>query len=131
MIRALLDTNAYVAFMRNNARVVEAFRYLGEIHITPVVIGELLTGFKGGSKESRNRNELRQFLNNSRVRLTPVDDGTAEFYAHIYLSLKTKGTPIPTNDLWIASSALQHGLGMISLDRHFEQVEGLIVIPLS
>ncbi len=131
MTRALLDTNAYVAFKRKDARVVEALRHLEEIHVTPVVIGELLTGFKGGSKESRNRNELKQFLNNSRVRLTPVDDGTAEFYAHIYLSLKTKGTPIPPNDLWIASSALQHGLGLISLDGHFVHVDGLIVISLS
>jgi tRNA(fMet)-specific endonuclease VapC len=75
--------------------------------------------------------ELKQLLNNSRVRLTPVDDGTAEFYAHIYLCLKTQGAPIPTNDLWIASSALQHGLGLISLERHFVHVAGLIVIPLS
>ena len=130
MNRALLDTNAYIAFKCKNARVLEALRFLEEIHVTPVVIGELLVGFTGGSKESRNRRELRQFLNSPRVRLSLVDDGTAEFYSHIFLSLKARGTPIPTNDLWIAASALQHGLGLISLGRHFAQVAGLIIIDL-
>ena len=130
MNRALLDTNAYVAFKCKDVRVLEALRFLEEIYVTPVVILELLVGFKGGSKESRNRRELRQFLNSPRVRLSLVDDVTAEFYAHIFLSLKAKGTPIPANDLWIASSALQHGLGLITLDRHFAQVDGLIVVDL-
>ncbi len=42
--------------------------------------------------------------------------------------LKSKGTPIPTNDIWIAASAMQHGLALASLDNHFTQVAGLNTI---
>ena len=72
--------------------------------------------------------ELRTFLSSGRVLLDRIDEGTAEFYAHIYLLLRLKGSPIPTNDIWIAAAAMQNGCALYSLDSHFKTVDGLILI---
>lgn len=126
MKRVLLDTNAYAAFKRGEQEAIEIIRYVDTIGLSVVVLGELLSGFKAGLKETNNRRELDAFLESSRVTLLTIDEGTAGFYAHVYFHLKRKGKPIPTNDLWIAATALQHGFMLFSYDRHFLEVDGLI-----
>jgi tRNA(fMet)-specific endonuclease VapC len=122
----LLDTNGYTAFKQAQPDAVEVFQRAARLALSSVVLGELLAGFAVGSREAQNRAELQQFLASDRVYLLVVDDGTAAFYAKIYSQLRKKGRPIPTNDLWIAASALQHGYALFSYDAHFEQIEGLI-----
>ena len=75
----------------------------------------------------QNRNELDQFLDSPRVYTIAIDDETAEFYAQIFSELRLKGRPIPSNDLWIAASALQHGLALASYDEHFSHISGLLL----
>ena len=128
MKRICIDTNVYSAFKSNDQDVLKLFQTCEEIHVNIVVLAELIAGFKAVSKEARNRAELKSFLNNQRVVLDQVTETTAEFYADIYLRLRTKGTPIPTNDMWIAASAMQHGCALYSLDRHFRVVGGLLLI---
>ena len=122
----LLDTNAYAAFKRGAPDAVEIIRHVPLIGISSIVLGELLGGFAAGTRETANRQELEQFLDSDRVRLLFVDDGTAELYATVYQSLKRKGHPIPTNDMWIAATALQHGLAVFSYDSHFQAVDGVV-----
>ena len=121
----LLDTNLYVAFKRGDDDAVELLRLADEIHLSTVVLGELLAGFAAGSRERRNREELTAFLESPRVRIDAVDEGTADFYGRIFALLRRKGRPIPTNDLWIAAAALQHGLLLATRDDHFAAIEGL------
>ena len=128
MKRILVDTNAYAAFKRNDAATVAIFRAVEYIGVNIVVLGELFSGFKGGSKELQNRKELEQFLDSPRVNVIVLDEETAEFYARIYLDLKKKGGPIPTNDIWIAASAMRHGLSLFTYDDHFNNVDGLILL---
>ena len=92
-----------------------------------IVLGELLAGFSSGSKESTNRQELKAFLDSPRVVLLNTSDATSEFYAKVFSGLKQKGKPIPTNDLWIAATALEHGHAIFTYDRHFKEIDGLIV----
>lgn len=91
-------------------------------------MGELLSGFRGGTKESTNRKELEQFLDSPRVNLLTLDEETAEHYAKIYREVKKKGKPIPTNDLWVAASAMRHALAIFSYDEHFQISLGLFYI---
>ncbi len=126
MRRIIIDTNVYVAFKRDMQDVMEVLRKVDYIGMNTVVLGELYGGFKGGTKEDLNKRELEQFLDKPRVDVIPVDEITAEFYAHVYWGLKGKGSPIPTNDMWLAASALQHGLALFSMDAHFEKVDGLM-----
>ena len=126
MRRGLIDTNIYTAFKRDEPIIVGAFQHLDFIGINITVLAELYAGFKGGNKELKNRLELEDFMNSSRVHFINHDMDTADFYAQIFNNLKEKGKPIPTNDIWIAASAMQKGLALFSIDRHFSNIDGLI-----
>ena len=125
MTSVLLDTNAYAAFKRGHADAVAVIQHAPEIVLNTVVLGELLGGFSAGSREQQNREELDAFLASPRVRVAAVDALTARRYASIYAALRRAATPIPTNDMWIAASALQHGLRVFTYDAHFQHVPGL------
>ncbi|MEQ1807514.1 MAG: type II toxin-antitoxin system VapC family toxin [Burkholderiaceae bacterium] len=121
----LLDTNAYTAFMLGEPAVVEVVAHAERICLNSIVLGELLGGFAAGSRESKTRAELARFLDSPRVDVVPVTAQTADSYALVYSGLRRKGQPIPTNDLWIAASALEHGAALLTRDSHFAQIDGL------
>ena len=127
MNKLLIDTNIYSHAMRGNAKVTNNLQLVVEIGISSISIGELLSGFKAGNKENTNRQELNIFLDSPRVTLYNVDEVTAEFYSSILNQLKKQGTPIPTNDIWIAATALQHGLPIYTFDQHFKHIAGLLM----
>lgn len=127
MTRILIDTNIYSLAMRGEENVVEILRHTRYIGISAISIGELFSGFRGGSREQENRRELNQFLDSPRVSLYSVDEETAEQYSAILQQLKRQGTPIPTNDIWIAAVALQHGLSLFTRDEHFSNIHGLLL----
>jgi tRNA(fMet)-specific endonuclease VapC len=90
------------------------------------VLGELISGFDHGQKAKQNRKELHQFLESSRVKIYAVTPDTANFYSQVFLSLKRKGPPIPTNGMWIAAQALEHGCIVCTFDKHFNAIDGLL-----
>jgi tRNA(fMet)-specific endonuclease VapC len=122
----LIDTNAYVAFKKGDASIMEIIQHAETLAISPVVLGELLGGFECGNKTKKNLDELQQFLQSSRIRVFSMTADTAKFYSQVYLALKNKGHPIPTNDMWIAAQALENGCVLCSYDKHFKAIEGLI-----
>lgn len=128
MKRVMIDTNIYSLALKGDPEVADYLRKVDKIGISTISIGELLSGFKGGNREDQNREELDFFLDSPRVVVHAVDVETADFYASILDKLKSAGTPIPTNDMWIAASAFQHGYKLFSRDRHFEMVQGLILV---
>ena len=123
----LLDTNAYVAFKRGISDAVDVLTHVSWIGLNSIVLGELLSGFAVGAREAENRRELEQFLSSPRVHQLAIDTGTAAHYAVVYRELRRLGRPIPTNDMWTAATALQHGLAVFSYDGHFHAVPGLQV----
>ena len=127
MNKILIDTNIYSSALRGDSEVVQVLRQVVHIGITAVSIGELLSGFRGGNKEQENRRELEVFLDAPRVTLYGIDEYTAEYYCTVINQLKKIGTPIPTNDIWIAAVAFQFGLQLYTLDKHFCNIEGLLL----
>jgi predicted nucleic acid-binding protein len=53
---------------------------------------------------------------------------TADRFARLAVALRRRGTPIPTNDLWIAAHALEAGADLVTLDTHFDLIDGLAVV---
>lgn len=129
MKKVLIDTNIYSFAMKGDAHVVNALRRMDVIGFSAISMGELLSGFTGGRYEAKNIQELNLFLDSPRVVVHPVDEGTAQFYAPILNNLKRAGTPIPTNDIWIAALAFQHGYQLFSKDTHFNLIAGLVQFP--
>jgi tRNA(fMet)-specific endonuclease VapC len=125
MNTVMLDTSGYASFKRGDTESVDVLKACDVIYINTIVLGELLSGFAVGTKEERNRTELQSFLDLPMVRLVTVDRMTAESYASIYLMLRKRGTPIPTNDMWIAACATQHTASVFTFDAHFKEIEAL------
>lgn len=130
-MKLLLDTNAYSAFLRGHRAVVAAVSGADEVLLSAVVVGELHYGFRHGRRFEENAARLDAFLASQYVTLLVVDEATADRFGRIAASLRRKGEPIPTNDIWIAAHALQTGADLLSADTHFEAVEGLAWIPFS
>ena len=125
-MRLLLDTSAYSELKRGNPAVSDLVRRAERILLSTVVIGELLFGFRRGARLEQNLRELRAFLDSPYVSLVPVSYRTADRFARIASDLRASGTPIPTNDIWVAASAMETGADLLSLDAHFEHVPGLV-----
>jgi len=123
----MLDTSAYSAFMRARPQAVAVVQAADRICVNPVVLGELTAGFLRGERLSENRRELLSFLSSPRAIVVDIDSDTAERYAVILASLLAAGTPIPTNDIWIAASAMQHGFRIVTADKHFRRISQVLV----
>jgi tRNA(fMet)-specific endonuclease VapC len=126
-IKVMLDTSAYSAYLRGNAEAKQTLQEADEIYLNPVVLGELYTGFARGHREKKNREIFRQFCESPRVQVAVIDEETAERYSAILTYLWSKGMLLPTNDLWIAATAMQYGLKLITTDGHFRNVPQIIV----
>ena len=121
-MRVAIDTNRYVDFAKGVPEVVERFRRADEIFVPFVVLGELRAGFASGTRGAENEAGLVRFLNSRRVDLVFADEATTHHYARLFHQLRRQGTPIPTNDLWIASLVVQHELHLFARDAHFDHL---------
>jgi tRNA(fMet)-specific endonuclease VapC len=126
-MKLLLDTNAYTEMRRGNNEVATLVRKSQAICFSTIVVGELLYGFQWGKKTKQNNDDLFNFLNDPHVLLLNVSLVTADRFARIFAQLRKKGTPIPTNDIWIAAHAMEHGADLVTADAHFDNVAGLVV----
>ena len=124
-MKVLLDTNAYAALFRGHEGVAARVRRAEQVIVSVVVVGELLFGFRNGSRYEANRAELEDFIASPYVALLPVTLVTADRFGRIAASLRRKGRALPTNDIWIAAHAMESGADLISFDRHFDQVDGI------
>jgi tRNA(fMet)-specific endonuclease VapC len=122
---ALVDTNAYTALLRGNAQVLNALADAELVYVSTVVVGELLAGFRGGTRQGLNEDRLHAFLKKPSVRVIDVTLDTADCFGRIWHGLKTAGTPIPLNDVWIAAHSIETGSVLITFDDHFSRVPGL------
>lgn len=130
-MRILLDSNAYSNLKRGHHGVAGIVRGAERILMPHVVIGELLFGFRNGSRPESNTRDLHAFLDNPYVSIAATSLTTADRYARIAAALRAKGRPIPTNDIWIAAHTMETGADLVSFDRHFDRVEGLAWIHVS
>lgn len=125
-MKIMLDTSAYVGFKCNVDEAVELIAGAESVLFSPVVLGELLFGFRNGTQFKENMKDLHTFLAHDAVELVEIGRDTADRYARIAAQLKGQGTPIPTNDIWIAAHTMEYGAELITSDNHFKKVPGLV-----
>lgn len=124
-VRIALDTNRYTDLCRGDADVRAIAEEALEVFLPFVVVAELRAGFAVGRHGAANERTLHRFLTKAGVSVVYADDETAHRYAAVFRQLRAQGTPIPTNDMWIAALALQHDLTLCSQDRHFDHLPQL------
>lgn len=125
-MRLVVDTNAYVDFCKGAESAVLHMRSAEQLYIPLIVIAELRAGFLAGSRKVENEKNLQRFLSSSRTEILFPNEDTTHHYARLFLQLRKQGTPIPINDLWIASLTLQANCYLLSSDKHFDCLEQLM-----
>jgi tRNA(fMet)-specific endonuclease VapC len=125
-VKIMLDTSAYVGFKRNAVEAVEIIIKAELIIFSPVVMGELMFGFRNGTRFKENMDDLDRFLKHEAVDLLPIGKITSDRYSRIAVKLRQQGTPMPTNDIWIAAQAMEQGAELITSDQHFDKISGLV-----
>ena len=121
-MRVALDSNRYVDLVGGDESVAALVETADEVFVPFVVIGELRAGFATGTRQADNERLLRRFLLKDGVSILFPDEQTTHHYAAAFTQLRRQGTPIPTNDLWIAALVLQYDLQLCSRDRHFDKL---------
>ena len=124
-MRLALDTNRYTDLCRGIETVAETIEAADEVWLPFIVLGELRAGFAVGSQGPRNEAILRRFLLKPGVDVLYADEQTTHHYGNVYRQLRKQGTPMPTNDMWIASLVLQHSLVLYDRDAHFDALPQL------
>jgi tRNA(fMet)-specific endonuclease VapC len=125
-MRVALDTNRYVDLCQGVDETVRLLEEADTILLPFVVLGELRAGFVHGRRQAENERTLRRFLLKDGVDVLFADDQTTHHYASVFRQLRKQGTPIPTNDMWLAALVLQHNLALHARDRHFDHLPQLV-----
>jgi tRNA(fMet)-specific endonuclease VapC len=121
-VRLCLDTNRYVDLCKGAPDTARLVSTAEAVFLPFVVVAELRAGFALGKRPAENERILRRFILKQGVAVLFPDDQTTHQYAAAFRQLRLQGTPIPTNDLWIAALVLQHNLSLHARDRHFEHL---------
>ena len=126
-MKILLDTNAYVGFKHNPDQVVNMIANAEHIYFSPVVLGELHVWLSQRLQIQRKHGRAEPIHADTRqLNWSRSVSLTADRYSRIASYLKLQGTPIPTNDIWIAAQTMEHGAELITSDKHFENISGLV-----
>lgn len=125
-MRVAVDTNRYVDLCKGVAETVEVLETAEEVVLPFVVLGELRAGFLLGRRQADNERALNRLLLKEGVEVLYPDDQTTHHYASVFRQLRKQGTPIPTNDMWLAALVLQHGLALHARDKHFDHLPQLV-----
>ena len=122
----ILDTNALSALLDGNEAIQSVMSRFGTLRFSPIVFGE----YRFGLLRSTRRREREAILKDleSTFEMLPITGLTSRLYAQLREDLRSKGRPIPANDLWISAQALEHRLPLLSLDQHFKEIEGLELV---
>lgn len=127
----VVDTSAFSVYGRGvDRRLVPWFKAEHQLLMPMIVIGELRAGFAVGNKRQENEKLLRQFLDASNVSTLTISDTTSTIYADVYRKLRQAGTPIGTNDMWIAAMTLERDVQLLTLDTDFSYVPDLILASI-
>jgi tRNA(fMet)-specific endonuclease VapC len=127
-VRLALDTNRYVDLCKGDQGTLDLLAVADAVFLPFVVVGELRAGFALGRRSAENERVLRSFLLKDGVEVLYADDQTTHHYARAFRQLRSQGTPIPTNDLWIGALVLQHDLVLHDRDQHFDHLPQIVRI---
>jgi tRNA(fMet)-specific endonuclease VapC len=123
---ALLDTSIVVEYFRGNLKIADTLEGAQTLLVPSIVAGELCYGALRSEQFEKRWQQLLMFLQT--VTILSVDRETAFHYGHIRSALAQTGTPIPENDIWIATLAIQHQLPLVTRDKHFERIPSISLL---
>jgi tRNA(fMet)-specific endonuclease VapC len=122
----LIDTNTAIALIARKQSLLDMLQAGDVFFVSSIVLGELYYGAQNSARVQDNLGTVAQFAADRMI--LACDTLTAEWYGKIKKAQRSKGRPIPDNDIWIAATALQYDLILLTRDAHFNEVEGLTLL---
>lgn len=119
----LIDTNALIKLLARDPSLRWHVGHDFRCFLCFISVGELYAGAHLSARRTFNASEVRRIC--AELPVLEWDFEIADHYGRIQAGLRRKGHPIPQNDIWIAATAIRHGMKLITLDRHFTAVDGL------
>lgn len=121
--RYLLDINIIIALLEGEEAVISKLDNVNRVFIPAVALGELFFGAARSARAADNTAKIERFTGGRSV--LPCDVDVAREYGRLKQALRTKGKPLPENDIWIAATAQSYNLILVGRDRHFREFDGL------
>ena len=118
--KCLLDTSVIIHLFKNPDQISRLADY-EEVYVSSVAVGELYYGAYASQNPQKHVAQISAFLDDCLIIHVTVD--TAIAYAQLKSALKRNGTPIPENDIWIASSSVEHDIPLFTIDNHFKSLK--------
>lgn len=121
----LIDTSGWIAFFRGLQPSADAIEELLRDERT-VLCGPVELELRRGLGE----HERQRVLPILRA-LPRIETGEPDFQAagDLLHDLRTRGVTIPSIDGLIATLALRESIALLTLDRHFQRIDGLRLLP--
>ncbi len=126
----VLNTNAYVAFIKGEKWVQANITSAPVIYMPFVVLGELHYGFYNGTKAQENLRVLADFLSTPRVKVLQPTENTPRLFGEVSAELAQKGKPMQTNDIWIAALCKEANYTLLTADKGFNNIAGIKIISM-
>ena len=121
----LVDTNVIIRFFKGQTELFSLFDDMENLYVSSISVGELMYGAELSQKKDYNSTGYSSFC--EQMKVLNVDMEIAKRYGKIKSVLKSKGHPIPENDIWIAATALTANLSLVTADSDFENIPDLLI----
>ncbi len=122
----MLDTSIIIHYFKNNSDIITRLHAFSEIFVPSIAAGELYYGAYRSANVQKHLDQTHGFLKNYTILVTDII--TTNLFGSIKTALKSKGKPIPENDIWIAAIATQHNLPLFTTDKHFNEIDTITLV---
>src|SRR2546430_7848495 len=122
----MLDTSVAVDFVRRSTTAYTRLNPQATVYVPVVVLGELFHGAFNAKDINTALSEVEDLA--STVKVLVCDLGVSRWFGQLRRELWAKGKPIPDNDIWIAATAVVHGLPIVTNDQHFRELPQLDLV---
>lgn len=135
----LIDTCIWIDVEQGRLGPADVAAFTGDapVYLSPVTLAELRLGIEMSADPGIRQKRLATYRRMTRKPLLPIDADTADVFGELAGLLgKERGRSrrARAQDLWLASQAIQHGLGLVTRNpADFAEIPGLdlVVIELS
>ncbi len=121
-MRIAIDTNVFIDVARGRADLARVLEEASQIFMPLPVLAELHAGFRSTRDAAAGERLLIRLVHDFDCTILCPDEATAVLYADLAVDLRRAGTPIATNDIWIAAISLQHECSLLTGDADFDFV---------
>lgn len=124
----ILASNIVIDILRGDDATIKVVGQLRKIYVPVIVFGELYYGANKSDRTDKRFFEIEQLKH--RVTSLNISELTSKHYGEIKDQLRQKGNLIPENDIWIAAIVKAKGIPLMTTDKHFQKVDGIVVYPI-